>query len=239
MDEFINTIFQTCEAILADLLAFVVPVDWPLFMDELINSIFQTCEAILADLLAFAPPVDSPLFTSLLGGLLATALLLFVWLMIQMRKHRLNNSASKVLGREITFEDVSAEAADGANAQVHASGASAENVSAAKDAALAGDESASGPATVNAEARPTGFTFFKRKPKSVDSAAVSGNSNAAPNAGDAGAGDDVGAGDGAVLAGLEQEMLATRQLYLDGMISKEVYVTETRALYQKAQGRMT
>ena len=202
-------------------------------MDELINTIFQTCEAILADLLAFVPPVDSPLFMPLLGGLVATALLLFVWLMIRMRRHRLNARASKVFGREITFEDVSAEAADGDNAQVHASAASAENVSAAKDAALAGDESAPGAATANAEAQPTGFTFFKRKPKSVDSAAVSENSNAAPNAGDAGAGDD------AVLAGLEQEMLATRQLYLDGMISKEVYVTETRALYQKAQGRMT
>ena len=202
-------------------------------MDELINTIFQTCEAILADLLAFVPPVDSPLFMPLLGGLLAAALLLFVWLMIRMRRHRLNARASKVFGREITFEDVSAEAADGENAQVHASAASAENVSAAKDAALAGDESAPGAATANAEAQPTGFTFFKRKPKSVDSAAVSENSNAAPNAGDAGAGDD------AVLAGLEQEMLATRQLYLDGMISKEVYVTETRALYQKAQGRMT
>jgi hypothetical protein len=34
-------------------------------------------------------------------------------------------------------------------------------------------------------------------------------------------------------------MLATRQLYLDGMISKEVYVSETRALYSKAQSRMT
>lgn len=202
-------------------------------MDELINTIFQTCEAILADLLAFVPPVDSPLFMPLLGGLLAAALLLFVWLMIRMRRHRLNARASKVFGREITFEDVSAEAADGENAQVHASAASAENVSAAKDAALAGDESAPGAATANAEAQPTGFTFFKRKPKSVDSAAVSENCNPAPNAGDAGAGDD------AVLAGLEQEMLATRQLYLDGMISKEVYVTETRALYQKAQGRMT
>ena len=41
------------------------------------------------------------------------------------------------------------------------------------------------------------------------------------------------------LLGLEQEMLATRQLYLDGLITKEVYVTETRALYDKAQSRMT
>jgi hypothetical protein len=38
-----------------------------------------------------------------------------------------------------------------------------------------------------------------------------------------------------VLVAIEQEMLATRQLYLDGVISKEVYVSETRALYGKAQ----
>ena len=44
--------------------------------------------------------------------------------------------------------------------------------------------------------------------------------------------------DDTFLIGLEQEMLATRQLYLDGMISKEVYVSETRALYSKAQSRM-
>ncbi|MEK9924874.1 MAG: hypothetical protein VW736_04510 [Alphaproteobacteria bacterium] len=41
-----------------------------------------------------------------------------------------------------------------------------------------------------------------------------------------------------VLVAIEQEMLATRQLYLDGVISKEVYVSETRALYGKAQQNM-
>ena len=41
------------------------------------------------------------------------------------------------------------------------------------------------------------------------------------------------------LLGLEQEMLATRQLYLDGFISKQVYVNETKSLYQKAKSRMT
>jgi len=42
----------------------------------------------------------------------------------------------------------------------------------------------------------------------------------------------------AALVAIEQEMLATRQLYLDGVISKEVYVSETRALYGKAQQNM-
>ena len=40
------------------------------------------------------------------------------------------------------------------------------------------------------------------------------------------------------LAAIEQEMLATRQLYLDGVISKDVYVAETRNLYGKAQQKM-
>jgi hypothetical protein len=202
-------------------------------MDELISTIFQTCEAMLADLLAFVPPVGSPLFMPLLGGLLAAALLLFVWLMIRMRRHRLNARASKVFGREVTFEDVSAEAADGENANAHANARSAENGTAVKGVAPAGDGPAPGPTAANAEAQPTGFTFFKRKPKTADCTVVSETGNAEPNAGDAD-GDD-----NAVLAGLEQEMLAMRQLYLDGMISKEVYVTETRALYHKAQGRMT
>ena len=45
--------------------------------------------------------------------------------------------------------------------------------------------------------------------------------------------------DDVYLLGIEQEMLATRQLYLDGLISKEVYIAETRSLFQKAQTRMT
>ena len=41
------------------------------------------------------------------------------------------------------------------------------------------------------------------------------------------------------LLGIEQEMLATRQLYLDGFISKDVYISETKNLFEKAQNRMT
>ena len=84
---------------------------------------------------------------------------------------------------------------------------------AASDANMAGEQ-ASQPAD--------GFKFFKKPNKA--------------NAGDGGATDPE---DDIFLLGLEQEMLATRQLYLDGLISKEVYVTETRALYDKAQTRMT
>ena len=41
-----------------------------------------------------------------------------------------------------------------------------------------------------------------------------------------------------VLAAIEQEMLATRQLFLDGVISRDVYVAQTRDLYEKAQQKM-
>ena len=90
----------------------------------------------------------------------------------------------------------------------------------------------------NAEAQPTGFTFFKRKSAATEPRSAPAHDMS--SGGDANGADAAdAAGDDAVLAGLEQEMLATRQLYLDGMISKEVYVSETRALYQKAQTRMT
>ncbi len=42
-------------------------------------------------------------------------------------------------------------------------------------------------------------------------------------------------GEIAALAAIEQEMLAVRQLFCDGHIVKEVYVSETRRLYNKAK----
>ena len=38
-----------------------------------------------------------------------------------------------------------------------------------------------------------------------------------------------------VLVAIEQEMLAIRSLYTNGQIIKDVYVSETRRLYAKAQ----
>ena len=67
-----------------------------------------------------------------------------------------------------------------------------------------------------------GFHFFKKTNRDGSRSKANGNIE-----------DDV------YLLGIEQEMLATRQLYLDGLISKEVYVAETRSLFQKAQTRMT
>ncbi len=67
-----------------------------------------------------------------------------------------------------------------------------------------------------------GFQFFKKTNRDQSTSKANGSIE-----------DDV------YLLGIEQEMLATRQLYLDGLISKEVYISETRSLFQKAQTRMT
>ena len=58
-----------------------------------------------------------------------------------------------------------------------------------------------------------GFSFFK---KSLDA--------------------DIGeTGESPALISIEQEMLAVRRLYTDGHVIKDVYVSETRRLYAKAQ----
>ena len=43
------------------------------------------------------------------------------------------------------------------------------------------------------------------------------------------------AGEDPALVSIEQEMLAVRRLYTDGHVIKDVYVSETRRLYAKAQ----
>ena len=153
--------------------------------------------------------------------------------LVRVRRRRTNANASRVFGREVTFEDISAETAGNASAAASSASAPANPATeVAKPAAAEMD-----PAE-NAEAQPTGFTFFKRKSAATEPRSAPAHDMS--SGGDANGADAAdAAGDDAVLAGLEQEMLATRQLYLDGMISKEVYVSETRALYQKAQTRMT
>ena len=201
-------------------------------MDQLIDRISQIVSPLLAEALAFVPPVDSPLYLPMLGGLVVVALLLLL-LLVRVRRKRTNAHASRVFGREVTFEDISAETAGNASAAASSAAAPANPATeVAKPAAPEMD-----PAE-NAEAQPTGFTFFKRKSAATEPRSAPAHDMS--SGGDANGADAVdAAGDDAVLAGLEQEMLATRQLYLDGMISKEVYVSETRALYQKAQTRMT
>ena len=207
-------------------------------MDQLIDRISQIVSPLLAEALAFVPPVDSPLYLPMLGGLVVVALLLLL-LLVRVRRKRTNAHASRVFGREVTFEDISAETAGNASASA-GSAAAPETTATPENPAteVVKPAAAEMDPAENAEAQPTGFTFFKRK--SAAKEAHSAPAHDVSSGGDANGADAAdAAGDAAVLAGLEQEMLATRQLYLDGMISKEVYVSETRALYQKAQTRMT
>ena len=66
-----------------------------------------------------------------------------------------------------------------------------------------------------------GFVFHRRKAKKADLLAKIDDEDAE-----------------IALAAIEQEMLATRQLFLDGVISREVYVEERRILYGKAQRKI-
>ena len=222
-------------------------------IDQMIETLSQLSTALLAEVMTFMPPVDPALHLPILAGSGAIVLLLLAFLVARIRKAQINARATEAFGREVTFEDISSEAAS-VNEAASAHGAQAP-VMPDKTAQVAGHnpaqviEEASAPAD-NAEAQPTGFTFFKRNSKS--SVAHVGTTQPASQDADTGiaavgeaataATHDsqmVALDDDAFLIGLDQEMLATRQLYLDGMISKEVYVSETRALYSKAQSRMT
>ena len=222
-------------------------------IDQLIETLSQLSTTLLAEVMTFMPPVDPALHLPILAGSGAIMLLLLAFLVARICKAQINARATEAFGREVTFEDISSEAAS-VNEAASAHGAQAP-VMPDKTAQVAGHnpaqviEEASAPAD-NAEAQPTGFTFFKRNSKS--SVAHVGTTQPASQDADTGiaavgeaataATHDsqmVALDDDAFLIGLEQEMLATRQLYLDGMISKEVYVSETRALYSKAQSRMT
>ena len=78
------------------------------------------------------------------------------------------------------------------------------------------------PKTTQTAQKKSGFTFFRKSKKDPTTGFIEKDLE-----------------DDQFLLGIEQEMLATRQLYLDGVISKQVYVAETRSLYEKAQSRMT
>lgn len=82
----------------------------------------------------------------------------------------------------------------------------------------------------NANTAVDGFVFHRRKSKQPPEASIT-EANASGEEGSSGDAESA-------LITIEQEMLATRQLYLDGVISKDVYVIETRALYGKAQQNM-
>ena len=201
-------------------------------MDKVLTDFANIAAGIVESLIKSVPGTDSQLYWLMLGGLVLLLALLLTWLLLRMRRARLAKAQDAVPAPEMTFSDVTAEAAEVGEGIAPPPAAEAPETPAAAqvaaDVANDGDVAvAAAPATRQdtAPSPPTGegsgFRFFKRKSKEA-----AASSDGEPE-------DDV------FLLGLEQEMLATRQLYLDGLISKEVYVTETRALYDKAQSRMT
>ena len=195
-----------------------------------LNKFSQFLSSLLTELLGFLPPVAPQLFIPMLGGLVLTILFL---LLVLSRSRRANARASKEFGQEITFEDISAETADSAFTT------NADTTASQVEPTRPVTQNTADNPNENASAQANGFTFFKRKSSTRECAAAP-LSNASSCEEDYTSNNaSTALGDDHVLAGLEQEMLATRQFYLDGTISKEVYVSETRALYQKAKMRMT
>ena len=205
-------------------------------MEQVISDFANVAAGIVGAVVQSIPEPDTPAYFIMLATLLVLLALLCVWLLIRLRRARLAKAADAAFSPDITFDDISAEAA-AAQPRMEAEpeiepgiepgrAAHAAHNDAAAQAASA-PEAAEGEAKTpsdgeRGEAPAGSFRFFMRKPK----VAADGSSSQSVE-------DDV------FLLGLEQEMLATRQLYLDGLITKEVYVTETRALYDKAQSRMT
>ena len=191
-------------------------------MDSVINTVGNIVSSIIGGVVTASAGLSDTVFWVILSGFFLVVALLLVWILVRLRHARRVKTAFNNV--DLTFDDVSAEAAMGqtrpAEMPLQKQPAAA---AAAPAAGMTGNVPESAPA--EGESQPTGFRFFKRKTKRDDEQPVGEDA--------ASADDDI------YLLGLEQEMLATRQLYLDGLITKEVYVTETRALYDKAQSRMT
>ena len=121
---------------------------------------------------------------------------------------------------ELTFEEVVLAVSDsekGQQKQFFEIERDSKHTKSKNEKRITDEKSTHGESTQN-----QGFQFFKKTNRDESRSKASGNIE-----------DDV------YLLGIEQEMLATRQLYLDGLISKEVYISESRSLFQKAQTRMT
>ena len=201
-------------------------------MEQVISNFANFAAGIVGVVVQSIPEPDTLPYFVMLGTLLMLLARLCIWLLIRLRRARLAKAAEAAFLPEVTFDDISAEAAAAqprieAEAEPEIEPAPAPQAApqmAVQDsvAASSAEDEASPIDGERGEAPAGGFRFFKRKSKAAGDDATSQSVE-----------DDV------FLLGLEQEMLATRQLYLDGLITKEVYVTETRALYDKAQSRMT
>ena len=192
-------------------------------MDKVINDLLNMAAIIAERVVLAMPDPGTPHYWAMLGSIIGLAALLVIWLALRLRRASTVDQSPLNDVTEITFSDVTAQAA--ADARSAAPGDNAvpmEEIVDMPARPVAADTAPEGSASAEIAQPAAGFKFFKKQGNA-------GAADAAPSDKE----DDV------FLLGLEQEMLATRQLYLDGMISKEVYVMETRALYDKAQTRMT
>lgn len=193
-------------------------------MTQVIEDFANFAAGMVGGVIHAIPEVGTQQYWIMLGALLVLLGLLMVWLLVRLRRARVARQVDAVFAPEVTFDDISAQAAADSPAMA------AQEVSADAPLTASAETLATTSATTSgSESEPVaGFRFFKKKAKTADAQTAMPTTRSA---------DDID--DDIYLLGLEQEMLATRQLYLDGLITKEVYVTETRALYDKAQNRMT
>lgn len=159
--------------------------------------------------------IDSKILVVVLLSFLVVVLILALW---RKGKPKLSDQDQKT---EITFEDVASQTS--VNAEKERSDEFKtyqveENYSQSEDDTI----DVAYPKNTETAQKKSGFTFFRKSNKDPSTGSI---------------GKDLE--DDKFLLGIEQEMLATRQLFLDGVISKQVYVAETRSLYEKAQSRMT
>ena len=202
-------------------------------------------------------------FNSLLGsiflfGLMLILLMLSLLLLGRSRRKRAQAASAGPIEPtiapasettpETTPESASESASELAGEQGSAS-ADAVVISAsapeAVDANAATQEDDTATASSVQPAKANGFSFFKRKKTKTAAAPESGTpESVSPDVGAAGGtpampsfedAEGEGTERNEMLSQVEQEMLATRQLYLNGHISKDVYIAETRTLYERAQ----
>lgn len=193
---------------------------WTMFLDDLEALLLKLVNyvnvlAVQIGVAKHFKHIDPKLMVFALPSFLIALLILALWLK---RKPKMSDEVRKT---EITFQDVALQTAS--NTEIEKSNQN-ETYPTEEDNSQSQDQTikkADPKASEMAQGK-SGFTFFRKHKKGLTTGSVEKELE-----------------DDKFLLGIEQEMLATRQLYLDGLISKQVYVTETRSLYEKAQLRMT
>ena len=145
-----------------------------------------------------------------LQALAAAGFIVIILLFFLARRQSFSAKSSEIVSEPVILNDLynKAETVNDDHSDVLASVASERNHERNDGAA-------------NTVTNADGFVFHRRKAKNKKSSAKIDDAD--PEI---------------ALAAIEQEMLATRQLFLDGVISREVYVAQTRELYSKAQQKI-